>query len=117
MNVDDLGECVKKIFDKPSEYKSKIVEVAGDQLKGAEIADVMNKHLKPNMFTYANISLEKYRTFGFAGVEEFANMFEYFQSGKMKRDIGLTKKLNPNTLSFSDWMAKNKETILKNLPV
>jgi hypothetical protein len=116
MNVDDLGECVKKIFDNPSEYKSKIVGVAGDQLKGTEIADIMNKHLHPNKFTYANVSVEAFAKFGFPGCEDLANMFEYYQTGKHARDIKLTKELNKNVLNFSDWLAKNKETVQKTLP-
>ena len=113
MNVEDLGACVSSIFNQPNEFKSKIVEVAGDHLKGADYVDLMNKHLKPNKFAYANISLP---TFASWGLEEFAHMFEYYQTGKMTRDLNLTKKLNPNTLTFNDWLAKNKESILKGLP-
>jgi hypothetical protein len=110
-----LGECVKKAFDKPSEYKSKIVGIAGDQLKGTEIADIMNKHLHPNKFTYANVSVDAFSKFGFPGSEELANMFEFYQTGKQVRDIKLTKELNKNVLNFNDWLAKNKENILKSL--
>jgi hypothetical protein len=103
MNVDDMGECVKKIFDKPSEYKSKIVGVAGDQLKGTEIAHIMTKQLHPNKFTYANVSVEAFSKFGFPGCEY---LFEYYQTGKHVRDIKLAKELNKNALNFSDWLAK-----------
>ena len=116
MNVDDLGVCVRNIFDHPDEYKSKIVGVAGDYLKGTEVTNILNKQLAPNKFVYANLSLDAFRGFGFPGAEELGNMFEYFQLEKMPRDIKLAKKLNPATLSFSDWLNKNKQDILKKLP-
>lgn len=116
LNIDGYGDCVIPIFAKPSEYKSKIVDVAGDQLKGTEIVDIMNKHLQPNKITYANVSLEQFLSFGFPGVADLTAMFEYFQSGTMKRNIKMTKELAPNTLSFNDWVSKNKEQILKSLP-
>lgn len=113
MDVHETGESVKTIFTRPKEFKSMIVEIAGDHLKGAEIADIMSNHLKPKKFTYANVSLESFKSFGFPGAEELANMFEYFQTGKMNRDIAFTKKLNPTTLNFNDWMAKNKQDVEK----
>ena len=116
MNVEDLGECVHTIFDKPDEFKWKIIGVAGDYLKANEIVDIMNKHLHPNKFNYANFSLKRYLSLDFPGVEDLTNMFEYYQSGKMTRDLKLTKELNPNTLSFNDWITINKIDILKNLP-
>ena len=72
-------------------------------------------NLAPKKFKYANISLDTFKSFGFPGVEDLTNMFEYFQTGKMKRDIAFTKKLNPNTLNFNDWVAKNKQDIEKML--
>ena len=115
MDVHETGECVRTIFSKPKEFKSMIVEVAGDHLRGAEMAVCMTRHLAPKKFKYANVSLETFKSFGFPGVEELTNMFEYFQTGKMNRDIAFTKKLNPNTLNFNDWLAKNKQDIEKML--
>ena len=109
MSVDDTGECVKSIFDSPNEYKNKIVPVAGDKLHPHEIVQTINKHSAPAKYTYANTSLEKFLSFGFPGVEDLANMFEYFQTGKMVRDIELTKKLNKGVLSLDQWVQKNKD--------
>ena len=115
MNVSDMGECVRAIFLRPNEFKAKIVEAAGDYLRGVEIAEALNNNFPNKKFIYGNVSLDKFKSFGFPGAEEFSNMFEYFQSGKMKRDIVLTKKLNPNTLKFNDWIIKNKQDIEKML--
>ena len=39
-------------------------------------------------------------------------MFEYYQTGKMKRDIELSKRLNKNLLNFEGWIIKNKEHLV-----
>ena len=116
MNVEDYGECVKVAFEKPDEYKSRIVGLAADYLTPNEIVAALNKNLQPNTFTNANLSCDTYGTFGFPGATELAHMFEYYQLGKMKRDINLTKQLNPGAMGFNNWVAKNKLNIIKNLP-
>jgi hypothetical protein len=103
------------VFAHPDEYKSKILPVAGDQLRPEEIVERLNANLAPNKFSYANFSLEKFLTFGFPGVVDIANMFEYYQTEKMRRDIQLAKKLNAETKNFNDWLVANKESILANL--
>jgi len=115
MNVHDAGDCVTSIFNNENEYKSKIVSVAGDQLKATEIASVLNKHLSPIQFMYGNFTLEKFLSFGFPGVEDITNMFEYYQTEKMFRDLDLTKKLNPNVLSFDQFVAQNIQQINEGL--
>ena len=114
--MSDIGNVVKSVFDRPNEFKSRIIGIAGDFLTGPEIAEVMNQNLQPNKFIYANISLETFLSWGFPGVEDLTFMFEYYQTGKMHRDLNLTKELNSETLSFNDWVVKNKDSILKNLP-
>jgi uncharacterized protein YbjT (DUF2867 family) len=102
INVDDIGGMAATVFAHPEEYKSKLLPVAGDLLKPNEIVDALNKNLAPN-------------TFGFPGVEEITNMFEYYQTGVMKRDINLAKQLNGQVTNFNDWLVANKDKILANL--
>ena len=103
------------MLENPKEFKSSIIGVAGDYLRGVDIVNVLNKHLKPNVFAYGNFSTKTFASFGFPGCVDLANMFEYYQTGKMKRDIKLSKQLNGDVLSFEDWVIKNKNTILHNL--
>ena len=42
-------------------------------------------------------------------------MFEYYQTGVMKRDINLAKQLNGQVTNFNDWLVANKDKILANL--
>lgn len=109
MSADDTGECVKSILKNPNEYKNKIVGVAAEHLKLDQVVELFNKNLSPLQFKNANCSLEKFASFGFPGAEDLSIMCEYFQSGKIRRDIELTKKLNPNLSSFNDWLVKNKD--------
>jgi uncharacterized protein YbjT (DUF2867 family) len=115
INVDDIGGMAATVFAHPEEYKSKLLPVAGDLLKPNEIVDALNKNLAPNTFMYGNFTLEKFLSFGFPGVEEITNMFEYYQTGVMKRDINLAKQLNGRVTKFNDWLVANKDKILASL--
>jgi nucleoside-diphosphate-sugar epimerase len=112
MSVADLGECVVSVLQNPNEYKSKVIGLSSDNLTIGECVAIMNKHLVPNKFVDSQISLKQYAALGFPGAEELANMFEYYQTGKMQRDINLTKKLNKNLLNFEQWVVKNKQNLL-----
>ncbi len=113
MSVDDIGECVRSVLKNPNEYKNKIVGLASEHLNTDEMLKIFNKHLSPLQFKNANFTLEKFRSLGFPGAEELAVMFEFIQTGKFERDIELTKKLNPNVLSFNDWVIKNREKFIE----
>ena len=117
VNVLNIGGMAATVFNSPAEYKSKILGVAGDQLTGQEIVDRLNANLAPHTFSYANFSLEKFLSFGFPGVVDITNMFEYYQTGKMQRDIQLAKRLNGETSNFNDWLVANKQTILASLAI
>ena len=61
------------------------------------------------------ITLVEYGKLKFAGAKDLANMFEYFQSGKGKRDIALTKELNPSIQTFDQWVTTNAVKIRERL--
>jgi uncharacterized protein YbjT (DUF2867 family) len=114
-SVQDIGEIVLTVFENPQEYKSKILNIASEYRTIAEYAEIMSKHLAPKKFSDGKISLEDYSKFRFPGVKDLTVMFEYYQTGKMFRDIELSKKLNKNLLSFEDWVIKNKERLMKEI--
>lgn len=78
----------------------------------SEYIGILNKHLAPNKFIDSQITAQKYGVLGFPGAEELSIMFEFFQSGKMNRDLVLSKKLNKNLLTFEAWAVKNKTKLL-----
>jgi nucleoside-diphosphate-sugar epimerase len=115
MSVDDIGEVVLSVLQNPQEYKSKLIGLASEKLKISEYVSILNKHLGPNQFIDSKMTTEKFGGLGFPGAEDLAVMFEYFQTGKMQRDINFTKKLNSNLLGFESWVIKNKQNILEKL--
>jgi hypothetical protein len=54
-----------------------------------------------------------YRTFNFPGADDLGNMFQFkadFEGEYCKaRDVENTRKLDPELLSFTSWLRKNKE--------
>lgn len=113
VSVDDTGAFVVDAFNNPEKYRSFIVNVAAENLTIAEYAEILNKHLAPNHFADSQATVKSFAALGFPGAEELAIMFEYFQSGKMFRDIALSKSINKNLHSFEDWVIKNKDLLLK----
>ena len=112
VSVDDIGEAVLTVFENPQEYKSKLLGLAGDKLLVSEYIAILSKHLAPIKFIDSHITAQKFGALGFSGAEELSVMFEFFQSGKMQRDLELSKKLNKNVLTFEAWVVKNKTKLL-----
>ncbi len=108
--IDDTGDCVLGIFEKPEEYKSKIIGLSGDNLTLNEYAAIMTKHFKPKLFADPKISLTQFANLS-PYTKELSIMFEFYSSGKMERDMELTKKLNKNLLNFEQWIIKHKDNI------
>ena len=116
MSVDDIGECVLSVFENPEKYKSKLLNLAAENLNISDYVAIMNKHLAPNVFIDSQMTAEKFASLGFHGAEELGVMFEFFQSGHMKRDIALTKNVNKKLHSFETWILENKNRIISGLP-
>ena len=109
--VDDTGECVLSIFENSEVYKSQLIGIAADNLTLSEYAALMTKHLQPNKFSEAKISLKEFADLS-PYTKELAIMFEFYSSGKMERNIDLTRKLHKNLLSYEQWLIKNKQSLL-----
>lgn len=54
------------------------------------------------------ITLDDYSHFSFKGAKEISAMFAFYKFGRPFRDVRGTRKLHKGTLSFDDWVAKNK---------
>ena len=94
-------ENVFQVFSKiQKSIKQKVIGLSGDYLKLDDYVEIMNKQLAPNKFIISKMSIEKLSSFKFSGVEYLAAMFDYYQTGKMKPDIELSRILNKNLLNF-----------------
>jgi uncharacterized protein YbjT (DUF2867 family) len=112
--VEDIGKVAYAIFKRGREFIDKTVAIAGEHLTGAELAAAMSKALGEEV-RYNEVTPEVYRGFGFPGADDLGNMFQfkrdfndYFVGA---RDIGFTRKLNPELQSFEQWLGRNKDRI------
>lgn len=112
-SVDDTGLIVAEIFKNPLEYKSKIINLATENLTVAEYADILSKVLAPKKFRDSQMKLEAYSQLKFPFVEEMTVMYEFIRDGHLIRDINLTKSISNKVLGFEDWVIKNKERLSK----
>lgn len=72
-------------------------------------------HAFEQQVRYDYVPPEVYRTFGFPGADDLANMFQFkrdFEADFCRcRNIDLSRKLNPELQSFSKWLSRNKSNI------
>jgi uncharacterized protein YbjT (DUF2867 family) len=110
----DIGKCAYGVFKRGSEFIGKTVGVAGEHLTGAEMAAALGRALGQEV-VYNYVPPEVYRTFGFPGADDLANMFQFkrdFESAFCgARDLGVSRALNPELQTFAQWLAANKDRL------
>lgn len=110
----DIGPCAYGIFKRGTEFQGKTVGVAGEHLTGDEMAAALSRALEQPV-SYAYVPPEVYRTFGFAGADDLANMFQYkrdFETAYCAaRPVALSRELNPGLQSFAQWLSRHKSQL------
>ena len=65
--------------------------------------------------SYNAVTPEAYRGFGFPGAQDLGNMFQFKRDFEREycnsRDLGLSRKLNPELQTFEAWVTANKSRI------
>ncbi len=106
----DIGRCAFGVFRRGEELAGKSVGIAGGHLTGAEMATALGKALGEEV-AYAYVPPEVYRTFGFPGADDLANMFQFKRDFEKEfcglRDLALSRSLNPSLQTFEAWLASN----------
>lgn len=114
--AEDIGKCAYGIFKKGPEMIGKTVGIAGEHITCENMAKALTKALGEEV-RYNAIPAEVFRSFGFPGAEDLGNMFQFYdvfeQEFTEARDIAAAKELNPNLMSFEQWLAVNA----KKLPI
>jgi uncharacterized protein YbjT (DUF2867 family) len=106
---EDIGKCAYGVFKRGSEFIGKSLYISGENLTIKQMADAMTKALGVKV-SYKEVSPEVFRSFGFPGADDLGNMFQFkrdfedYYSGV--RDTEFARSLNPELLSFKDWLAK-----------
>lgn len=112
--TEDIGKCAYAIFKRGKEFIGKTVGIAGGHLTGAQMAASLTKALGQEV-RYNAVSPEAYRSFGFPGAEDLGNMFQFkrdFESYYCgARSLEFTRSLDPELLTFDQWLAQNKDRI------
>ena len=112
--VEDIGKCAYAIFKRGTEFIGKTVGIAGGHLTGAQMAASLTRALGQEV-RYNAVSPEVYRSFGFPGAEDLGNMFQFkrdFESYYCgARSLEFTRSLDPELLTFDQWLAQNKDRI------
>jgi uncharacterized protein YbjT (DUF2867 family) len=109
-SVTDMGGVVATVFDYPTEYVGKTLNVVGEDKTCADYARIISKVLGRKV-SYNHFPHEVYSAFGFPGGEELINMFEEQRLDVVNRRIDLIESygLNPEMQSFEKWLTTNKE--------
>ncbi|MCS3798004.1 NmrA/HSCARG family protein [Niastella sp. OAS944] len=107
--AEDIGKCAYGIFKKGTEMVGKRVGIAGEHLTGNEMADGLSKVLGEQV-VYNKVSADVYRSFGFPGADDLGNMFQFYDEFEKElnktRDVNMSKQLNPDLLSYEQWLTK-----------
>ena len=110
----DIGKCAYGIFKKGESLIGKKVGIAGEHITCQQMAVELTKALGEEV-KYNEVTPAVYRSFGFPGADDLGNMFQFkhdfaeYYCGA--RSIDFSKSLNPELLSFADWLAKYKDKI------
>lgn len=106
---EDIGKCAYGIFKKGTEMVGKRIGIAGEQLTGTELADGLSKALGEQV-VYNKVPADVYRSFGFPGADDLGNMFQFYDEFEKElnktRDVSMSKQLNPDLLSYEQWLTK-----------
>ena len=106
--ADDIGKCAFGIFRGGDEFVGKTVGIAGEHLTGAEMASALGDALGEPV-SYVAVPFDTYRSFDFPGADDMGNMFQFYHDFNEvftgARDVELSRRLNPELLSFRGWLA------------
>ncbi|TPG34683.1 NmrA/HSCARG family protein [Mycolicibacterium hodleri] len=106
--VGDIGKTALGIFTRGPEFIGKTISIAGDHLTGDQYAAALSDALGEDV-TYRPLTWDEFRAQGFPGAVEMANMFQYYAENSARfvadRDLAKVRDLNPELLTFRDWLA------------
>jgi len=109
ISAQDIGKCAYGIFKQGTKWIGKRVGIAGDHVTGAQMAADMSKALGAQV-SYNEVSPAVYRGFGFPGADDLGNMFQYYTEFEQEfvaaRSLETARSLNPELLSFKDWLSQ-----------
>jgi len=109
VSVEDVGGIVKAIFDNPGKYIGRTVTAVGANDNCNDYADVMTEILGKKI-SYKYVTRDEYASYGFAGAEEIASLFEVqrLYIPNKRADLMESYQINPGMQTFESWLIQNK---------
>lgn len=112
--AEDIGKCAYGVFAQGGALIGKSVGIAGEHLTGAQMAAALSKAIGQEV-VYDYVPPEVYRTFGFPGADDLANMFQYKRDFEREfcaaRSVEFSRSVNPELQSFAQWLERNGSRI------
>ncbi|XP_067673244.1 nmrA-like family domain-containing protein 1 [Haliotis asinina] len=109
--VRDVGPMIVCIFGDPTEYAGRTLGLSNEQLTVDEMAQQMTECLGVEVKN-GNVLLSEFCKRNVRGIDMYCALFKFNQSHPNKRDVELTRKLNPELSTFRQWLGRNKEALL-----
>lgn len=106
ISVNDIGAFASLAFNQPSEFVSREIDIAGDELTGPRMAAILGTVLEREC-TYQQTPIEQIRAFS----EDFALMVEWFNAKGYEADVPALRKIHPGLLTFEEWAKEHKQAM------
>ncbi|MFT7775098.1 NmrA family NAD(P)-binding protein [Roseateles sp.] len=115
--AEDIGNCVAALFVQGEAVVGERIGLAGEQLSGPQMADVLSRMLGEPVYHEA-ITPEAFGRQPFPGASEMARMFAYQQAEETgycaARAPEVARALHPGLLGFAQW-AQSRADVLRHL--
>ena len=112
--VADIGQSALEVFRRGNALVGRTVGIAGEHLTGAQMASALGAALGRDV-VHDDMTLKAYRSSGFPGAEDLANMFQFKREFSevvcVNRNVAEARALNPGVMGFKDWLAANGHRI------
>ncbi len=106
----DIGKCAHGLFVRGTGTIGQRFGIAGEVLSGPEMAAAMGRALGRKV-SFEDVPFDVYRGQGFPGADDLGNMFQFQailgDEFLRSREPKLSRSLNPQLLSFDDWLSGN----------
>ena len=113
ISTKDIGVCAAAIFKDPSMI-GKTVGISGDMVTGPEMAQAI-ADARGVPVAYQAVSAETFRSFGFPGAHDLANMFQFKEECNEgfcgRRSLEFSKTLSPNLIDMKTWCSEHAKEI------
>jgi len=104
--VDDIGGVVAMAFERPGKWQDRIIELAGDELSMAELAQAFTR-LGGREVRYEQIPWDEFEQ---QAGKEIAVMYRWFQQTGYHVDIGAVRSEYSKLTTFERWASSHWHT-------